>query len=131
MNVLDENITDHELRLLSAWGVRYRSVARDLGLTGIADEAILPLLHRLKRPTFFTRDADFFGRQLVHPGYSIVFLDVVESRTAVFIRHFLRHPEFRFARQRLGRVFKLPPRQLGYWQKGGSRWHEASWIRLL
>jgi len=56
---------------------------------------IIPLLHTLRRPTFFTRDHDFYKPDLCHPGYCLVFLDVAFDEAADFIRRFLRHAAFR------------------------------------
>ena len=65
---------------------------------------IIPLLHTLRRPTFFTRDHDFYKADLRHPGYCLVFLDVAFDEAAEFIRRFLRHTAFRTQAQRMGRV---------------------------
>ena len=65
---------------------------------------IIPLLHTLRRPTFFTRDHDFYKADLRHLGYCLVFLDVAFDEAAEFIRRFLRHTAFRTQAQRMGRV---------------------------
>jgi hypothetical protein len=63
MNVLDENIFEHHRQQLEAWNIRVRQVGVDIGKLGMDDgEEIIPLLHALRRPTFFTRDRDFYHR---------------------------------------------------------------------
>lgn len=56
MNLLDENIPQEQLDLLQLWGFRCRAVGRDLAALSIGDDNLVPLLHRLKQPTLFTRD---------------------------------------------------------------------------
>jgi predicted nuclease of predicted toxin-antitoxin system len=76
VNVLDENITRDQADLLRGWGIRFRSISRDLANQGIGDDDIVPLLLRLKKPTLLTRDSDFFDRTLVHAAYALVWFDV-------------------------------------------------------
>lgn len=119
MNVLDENITRDQADLLSRWGVRFRSISRDLGAQGISDEAIVPLLLRLKKPTLLTRDSDFFDRSLAHSAYSLVWFDVDRAETAFFIRRFLRDRRFRNTAQRLGKVMRVHQRGIEVLNKTG------------
>lgn len=67
MNILDENVPLDQRDLLQAWGVRCRVIGQDIARVSLGDDNILALLHRLKQPTLFTRDEDFFDRQLCHP----------------------------------------------------------------
>lgn len=75
-------------------------------------DEIIPLLHRLRRPTFFTHDLGFFDHALCHKGYTLICLDVRAKETALYIRRCLRHPEFQTEKQRLGKVI-LKPEFLG------------------
>jgi hypothetical protein len=59
MNLLDENIPEHQRQLLRGWHVAVRQIGVDVGDKGLSDDAILVLLPQLSRPTFFTRDTDF------------------------------------------------------------------------
>ena len=69
MNVLDENIFELHRQQLEAWSIRVRQVGVDIGKLGMDDrEEIIPLLHGLRRPTFFTRDKDFYHRWLSPSG---------------------------------------------------------------
>jgi hypothetical protein len=54
MIILDENITDDQCRLLRTWKISARKIGDDVGQRGVADEGIIPILHQLPRPTFFT-----------------------------------------------------------------------------
>jgi hypothetical protein len=126
LNVIDENITRDQADLLSKWRIRFRSISRDLGAQGIADENIIPLLLRLKRPTFLTRDRDFFQPALAHPKYSLVWFDVDPHETAFFIRRFLRDRRFRTTSQRLGKVIRVHHQGIEFW----DRWNantQALW----
>ncbi len=70
MNVLDENIPANQRELLIGRRVRVRQIGLDIGRSGMLDAEIVPLLLQLRRPTFFTRDEDFFDRRLCHAKYS-------------------------------------------------------------
>ena len=127
MNVLDENITRDQADLLSLWRIRHRSISRDLHAQGISDENIIPLLLRLKKPTFFTRDFDFFDRSLPHSRYAIVWLEVDRNETAYFIRRFLRDSRFSQSAQRLGKVIRVHPHGIDYWFKS-TQLKQVRWL---
>jgi hypothetical protein len=46
----------------------------DMGRQGMKDQEIIAMLHRLRRPTFLTRDEDFYARRLCHARYCLVYL---------------------------------------------------------
>ena len=112
MIVLDENITKDQAQLLRRWNVRHRQVGVDVGHPGVKDHEIIALLHRLARPTLFTRDSDFFGRQLCHPDYCLVYLEVGIKDTAVFVRRLLRHASFNTNAKRMGTMLHVGPTRI-------------------
>lgn len=59
MNLLDENVRDDQRTLLRQWRIPFRQVGKEISRAGTQDDNLLPLLHHLKRPTFFTQDKDF------------------------------------------------------------------------
>ncbi len=127
MNLLDENVTRDQADLLTQWGIRFRSISRDLGCQGIQDDNIIPFLLRLKHPTFLTRDEDFFERRLLHSRYALVWFDVDAGQTAFFIRRFLSHPSFRTSAQRLGRIISVRPQGMAYWAKDSVELIPVQW----
>jgi hypothetical protein len=127
LNILDENITRDQADLLRQWGVRFRSISRDLGYQGIGDDNIFPLLLRLKKPTFLTRDEDFFARRFVHARYAVVWFEVEVEETALFIRRFLSHPLFRTNSQRQGKVVRVRPSDIEYWTKNAAALVSIEW----
>ena len=127
MNVLDEHVRDDQRALLRQARIPFRQVGKELSSPGIQDENILPLLLRLKRPTFFTEDRGFFQHQFCHAHYCLAWLDVRNTLVADYIRRFLRHPGFHHQRQRIGRVIRVHPAGLDFWQAGSTRLHSASW----
>ena len=64
MNVLDENIAENQRQLLRRYRIPVRQIGSDVGRAGMTDDEIIPLLHCLSSPTFFTRDEDFYDRGL-------------------------------------------------------------------
>jgi hypothetical protein len=120
MIVLDENIAEDQRLLLRSWRIRAYQVGRDVGRAGIKDEQIIPLLLKLRRPTFFTRDLGFFDAKLSHARYGIVCLAVGPDEAASLVRRFLRHPSFHTQAQRIGRVMRVSQVGIRAFQPGGQ-----------
>lgn len=130
MNLLDENIPLDQRDLLRAWGIRSRVVGQDIARLSIGDDNILVLLHRLKQPTFFTRDEDFFQRELCHPAYGLFWLDVAPEEAALFVRRVLRHPRFATKASRMGVVARAHHDGLQFWQRNRPAIQRAAWSDL-
>jgi hypothetical protein len=108
MIVLDENIPEDQRLLLRSWRVRVFQVGRDVGRAGFKDEQqIIPLLLKLRRPTFFTRDLGFFDAKLCHARYGVVCLAVEPDDAAIFVRRVLRHRSFDTQAKRLGHLMRV------------------------
>jgi hypothetical protein len=116
MNVLDENISRIQRQLLRDWHIPVQHIGYEMGRKGMKDEEIIPFLLTLHRPTFFTLDWDYFKPSLCHARYCLVFLDVARDESAVFIRRFLRHPEFDTQGKRMGTVIRLSYAGLFVWR---------------
>jgi hypothetical protein len=129
MLIIDESISEFEIWQLRRWGFRLRAIGPDLGNKSISDEDILPLLLRLKRPTFFTRDRDFWQQALCHHGYCLVYVDVLEEEgeIAAHVRRFLRHRDFKVSAQRLGKVVHLYQRGIAFYQCSDAKPHRLKW----
>ena len=94
------------------------------------DSEIIPVLHALKSPTFFTLDSDFYERHLCHPGYCLAYLDVEDDEAAALIRRFLRHPSFDTQVKRMGKVVRIRSARLRIWQMRSQREQELKWASL-
>lgn len=128
MNIVDEAIGAPECQRLRTYGIHFRQIGAAIGRLGMKDrEDILPLLHRLKQPTFFTLDHGFYHPLLLHQEYCLVFLDVWDDEAAEYIRRFLRHPEFRTQSQRMGKVARVRHSGVGYWQMHMKEERSLSW----
>jgi len=131
MLVIDENISEIEVWRLREWGVAVRQIGTEVARLSISDENILPVLHRLKRPTFFTRDGDFWKPGLRHAGYCLVFLDIPEheGEIATAIRRFVRHPDFHTHAQRMGKVVRLHHDGVHHWALGKTAREKVAWAK--
>ena len=128
MIVLDENILRPARERLRGWRIRFRHIGTDLSHKGADDQAhIIPLLHGLTNPTFFSGDRDFYRRGLRHRRYCVVFLDVVPSDHAAFIRRFLRHPNYRTFTQRQGSVVHVGYAGVRAWRLNADAEEASSW----
>ena len=127
MNILDENISEHQRQLLRSWRVPAAMIGVDLSRKGIQDEQIIPLLHSLNKSTFFTRDKGFYRRDLCHSNYCLVCLEVHRAEVALFVRRFLRHPGFRARAQRMGKVVRMSSAGIQFWRLSDPRESALSW----
>ncbi|MGH9846974.1 MAG: hypothetical protein ACREEM_50400 [Blastocatellia bacterium] len=128
MNILDENISLQEKGRLVAKRVHVRQIGSEIGCLGMKDiNEIIPLLHALRHPTFFTRDHDFYKPSLQHPGYCLVLLDVAFDEVSDYVRRFLRHPSFRTQMQRMGKVVRVRHSGLSWWENDLKAERVVSW----
>lgn len=127
MNILDENIIESQRRLLQSWRIAIRHLGYDLGRRGMKDDDIIPFLHQLRRPTFFTRDEDFHDRRLYHARYCLVYLAVRKDEVAIFVRRLLRHPEFNTEAKRMGTVIRVAHVGLSVWRLHAEQELRIDW----
>lgn len=103
MLLLDENIVDSQRLLLESWRLHPHQIGQNTGRAGMQDDQIIPLLRSLDKPTFCTRDLEFFSRDEPHPSFCIVCLSVGQHEVASFVRRVLRHADFNSKAKRMGR----------------------------
>lgn len=127
MNILDENIIESQRQLLQRWHIAVRHLGYDVGRQGIQDEEIIPFLHRLQRPTFFTRDLDFYEPSLCHRQYCLVYLAVKKDEVASFVRRFLRHREVDTVAKRMGAVIRVSHGGLAIWRLHAEQEVHVDW----
>lgn len=127
MILLDENVPESQRALLLAKRVAARQIGYDVERKGLKDEQIIPLLHTLDRPTFFTLDSDFYNRRLCHLGYCLVHLDVAEEAAAEYVRRFLRHRKSNTRAKRMGWVVRVSATGLASWRIHHERENHLAW----
>lgn len=127
MLVLDENLPAGQRLWLRKWRIRFRVVGAEVGACGDADENLIPALHRLPQPTFFTLDRDFYCPGLAHSGYCLVWLDVRLGLAAEFIRRFLRHPRFDTQSKRLGLAVRVHDEGVHFLRVADRREDSIAW----
>jgi hypothetical protein len=128
MNVLDENVLASQRHLLRGWRIPFRQIAHEIGRQGMDDDEIIPLLHGLRQPTFFTLDDDFYKRNLCHARYCLVYLNVRHSEAAIFVRRLLRHPEFDTQTKRMGAVIRVSHAGLSVWRLHAEEETFIEWL---
>lgn len=127
MIVLDENVLESQRDILHRRRVRARQIGVDVAPKGVEDEAILSLLVRLRRPTFFTRDLGFFDRSVCHKRYCVVCLAVHRNEVATFVRRVLRHPQLDTIAKRLGTVLRVSAAGLRLWRVHAEEEEVLEW----
>ncbi len=127
MNILDENIVANQRERLKSWRIPIGQVGYDLRRQGLQDDAIIPFLLELRRPTFFTRDSDFYDRNLRHAHYCLVCLVIGQYEVATFVRRVLRHPEFDTYAKRMGKVIRVTHTNISVWQPHAEKETYLTW----
>lgn len=116
MLVLDENLPAGQRLLLRKWRVHFRVIGVDIAYAGTTDENLIPVLHHLSKPTFFTLDRNFYRLDWAHSNYGLTWLDVRRRVAAEFIWRFLKHPVFDTRAKRLGIVARVSMDGVRYWR---------------
>jgi len=128
MNVLDENIPDSQRLLLRSRRIQVSQIGHEISRQGIKDEEIIPLLHKLRSVTFFTRDVGFYDRRLCHDDYCLVCLSVGQYETASFIRRFLKHRNFNTKAKRMGKVIRVTHLGFQIWEIHSEKEINIRWL---
>ena len=129
MNIFDENIIDSQRQQLKNWRISVRQIGYEAGRKGMKDREIIPFLHGLNQPTFFTRDDDFYQRNLCHAGYCLIFLDVRKEEVAIFVRRILRQQALKTKAKRMGKVIRASHIGLSVWNLHASKVEHLDWDR--
>lgn len=128
MIILDHNIIKEQAELLKRQRIHFQRIGVEIGLPSWDDQQeILRHLHNARQSTFFTRDKDFFLYRLCHSNYCLAFIDAPEDETAVFVRKFLRHSNFKTKAKRCGKVVRLSPRVVTWWEVGKPQRQSLIW----
>ena len=129
MIILDENIIDNQRRQLNSWRISVRQIGYEAGRKGMKDREIIPFLHQLNQPTFFTRVDDFYERRLCHPGYCLAYLDIRKEEVATFVRRVLRQSAFKTKAKRMGKVIRASHVGLTVWNLHAEKEEYLDWDR--
>lgn len=128
MILLDENLFESQRQQLSLWRIRVHQIGNEVARKGLQDDEIVALLRTLRRPTFFSRDRDFFKKSLCHDRFCIVYLDVRPLEVAKFVRSVLRHREFKSWSLRKGCVARVTTSSILVWRRHGARVIRFRWV---
>jgi len=129
MNILDEHVPVEQRQLLKGWRYSVRQVGYDIGRPGMKDDEVIPLLRRVRQPTFFTLDFDFYKRRLCHDRYCIAWMDVYDDEVASFVRRLLGHSAFDTQAKRMGAVIRVAHKGLWVWYSHAERETVLGWER--
>jgi hypothetical protein len=126
-HIFDENFPASAVQALRQKVPSVAQVGQDWGKSGWRDvEQILPQLHG-SRATFHTLDAGLFKRRYGYRDYCLVYYDVPEGELAHWVLRFLRHRQFNTHAKRLGKVIKVSPAKIAYWELHEPQLKEVEW----
>jgi len=128
--ILDDQLFDLEVLIpLARWITVQR--LRDLRPGEvIKDDRVPVLLRQLRQPTFVTIDMGFWDAGLRDTRYCILCFPLRNNeqyKLPRLLRRLLRLPEFRTKAVRMGKVARVSPTRIEYWQLGDERVHGLSW----
>lgn len=127
MIVLDENIFESQRVQLQSRRMHLCQIGFDVGRKGMQDDEIVALLQRIRRPTFFTRDRDFYKRTLCSHALCLAYIDARPLQITELVRRFLRHAEFNTWSQRRGCVVRIAVGGISVWRIRAQRIARYRW----
>ena len=123
--VLDEQI-DVEWYQMLKQRRSFDKVGDGFGRKGLQDEEIYHLLHGTGK-TFHSQDSDHYHPDNRHKSYCLVYYEVRDAELVDYILRFLRHPEFNTHAKRLGKVIRVAPQYIEYWEVGKQERTRVEW----
>lgn len=126
MIVLDEEISNPAIasKIATWYPGRTISIKTLRPNTIIKDDSISALLHTASKPTLITINVtDFWHVIPVDPRYSIVCIDLPNTRSLevpVLLRRLLKMTEFKTKAVRMGKVIRLRPTRVDYYDADGQ-----------
>ncbi|MBC8230236.1 hypothetical protein H8E77_11870 [bacterium] len=123
--VLDEQI-DVEWYQMLKQRRSFDKVGDGFGRKGLQDEEICHLLHGTGK-TFHSQDSDYYHPRNRHKSYCLVYYEVRDAELVDDIVRFLRHPEFNTHAKRLGKVIRVAPQYIEYWEVGKQERTRVEW----
>ena len=129
MHILDENIPESQRQLLRSRRIQTQQIGHERGRQGMQDEEIIPLLHKIRYVTFFTRDLGFYKKHHCHSDYCLVVLNIGQYEAATFIRMFLKNTNFNTKTKRMGQVVLVTHTGLQVWQPHAEKEEKLKWIQ--
>jgi hypothetical protein len=106
--LLDENIPEEQRLKLIRWHLPMKQIGVDAGFKGMDDrDDVLPMLHVLPKPTFFTLDLGLYYKKFCHPRHGVAIFRVNKREAADYIRRFLKHPDFDTHNKHMGWVVEV------------------------
>lgn len=96
----------------------------------ILDDRIPEILAALDRPTFITIDQGFWGPRWRHPRYAILFFELQDRDQKLIpglLRALLRRSEFRARNDRMGKIVRVTPTKIEYWEWQSRVLHRLTW----
>jgi hypothetical protein len=128
--ILDDQLDVHEvLEVIQEWITAQRLGDLRPG-EHVLDDRVPEILLTLRQPTFVTIDHGFWDRQLCHAGYAILYFALTENHQEILpglLRRLLRRPEFRTRASRMGKVARITPTGIAWWQLNDTVLYQMAW----
>ena len=116
----DAETSDAQIEKFARFGFSARKIGVEIGRLDMGDSEIFTLLHGFRQSTFITRDSDFYRKANRHARYGLVFLDTPHAEVANHARRLFRHQQFDTAAKRCGKVIRVTPTKVHWFELGNE-----------
>jgi hypothetical protein len=128
--ILDEQLAAAEVRALLPRRFKLQRLPELRPGEVIRDQRVPEILRTLNQPTFITIDHDFWRVTWCHPDYCILYFDLRDTDQElipVLLRALLRRDEFHTRAARMGKVARVSPTVIDYWQFPSGNQQRIVW----
>ncbi len=128
--ILDDQLFDIEVLIPLARWITVQRLRDVRPGEVIKDERVPEVLRRLQQPTFVTIDMGFWDKSLRDTRYCILCFPLrndEQHQLPALLRRLLQLPQFRTKAERMGKVARVSPSHIEYWQMGDEQSHRLSW----
>ena len=126
-HIFDEHFSAPSMEIIRNKLSSVTQVGKDWGQSGWNDRnEIIPHLHG-SGATFHTLDRGFYDWRLWHRDYCLVYYDLSETELIESIFKFINHHTFNTRAKRLGKVIKVNPFEITYWELNDHKFKTVQW----
>jgi len=128
--ILDDQLFDIEVLIPLARWITVQRLRDVRPGEVIKDERVPEVLRRLQQPTFVTIDMGFWDKSLRDARYCILCFPLrndEQHQLPALLRRLLQLRQFRTKTERMGKVARMSPSHIEYWQMGDEQGYRLSW----
>jgi hypothetical protein len=129
--ILDDQLFDLEVLVPLARWITVERLRNLRPAEVIKDDRVPILLREQRQPSFVTIDMGFWDRALCDAGYCILCFPLSneeQHRLPGLLQRLFQFREFRTKSARMGKVVRVSPTRIDYWELRGDRMLTVGWV---